>query len=225
MIKPGLPYKHLFIYATKLGDNSEIVQMDSEDEKWKDLIISDAVRASMSIPGAYKPHTLHYKHNGNRGIIDNELYIDGGLLNNFPIKAFDKKKYIDPEARDGNCPCMNKKTLGFSLFSPDNESMMQEKDEIEEKDFMGVVRDIFASYYSAEKIINVEEYDEFRVIQINNNGVGMFHFDLSEEQKNRLVKSGKKGAKSFLKKIRSSLMINAFIRNINKKLRELIPET
>jgi len=29
----------------------------------------------------------------------NDVYVDGGLLNNYPIKLFDREKYVDSEQR------------------------------------------------------------------------------------------------------------------------------
>lgn len=48
-----------------------------------DIAISDAVRASMSIPGVFKPHVI----NGHR-------YIDGGIVANYPLSAFGAGKDV-----------------------------------------------------------------------------------------------------------------------------------
>ena len=54
------------------------------------MIISDAVRISMSIPIIFNPHRFYIKNeHGERIVRGNSLYVDGGLLNNNPINMFD----------------------------------------------------------------------------------------------------------------------------------------
>lgn len=49
-------------------------------ESWK---IIDAIRASISLPGIFKPHS-----------IEGELYMDGGIVNNLPIECLNGKNII-----------------------------------------------------------------------------------------------------------------------------------
>ena len=56
----GKGYRHLHVYVTNLRTR-EGVRISSEDSEWDDVIISDAVRASMSIPLVFEPHYLHRK--------------------------------------------------------------------------------------------------------------------------------------------------------------------
>lgn len=44
-----------------------------------EVSIADAVRASLSIPGVFKPH-----------VIDGQRFIDGGIVANYPLSAFGK---------------------------------------------------------------------------------------------------------------------------------------
>ena len=55
-----------------------------------DMPIRKAMRASMSLPFFWKPVELH----------PGELYVDGGLFNNFPIKAFDGW-FLSTDKEDG----------------------------------------------------------------------------------------------------------------------------
>ena len=58
---------------------------------WKNLPVADGVRISMSIPGAFKPIAIDFKKLESPGI-DLEgalLFVDGGVLNNLPLHAFD----------------------------------------------------------------------------------------------------------------------------------------
>ena len=87
------------------------------------MCIADAVRISMSIPLFFA---------AKRGVRD-DVYVDGGVLSNYPIKLFDRKKYAEylriPEyyeehnrelrkQRKNISPYIyNKETLGFRLDS------------------------------------------------------------------------------------------------------------
>ena len=47
--------------------------------------ISDAVRRSMSIPLFFRAVR------NDRG----DIFVDGGALNNYPVKLFDREKYLE----------------------------------------------------------------------------------------------------------------------------------
>lgn len=66
--------------------------------------ISLIVRASMSLPFVYRPI-----------IINNEIYCDGGISNNYPITVFDGN-YPDDDM-DSNFKTINNKTLGLKFMS------------------------------------------------------------------------------------------------------------
>ena len=56
-----------------------------------DQLVADAVRASMSIPLYFEPVTLEDSSSGQLSTI-----VDGGLLSNFPIDAFDRTDAAEP---------------------------------------------------------------------------------------------------------------------------------
>lgn len=100
-------------------------------KKWPDMPIALAVRISMSIPLVYKAVKLHTKtpknpmttpypnpHPNNEPIeyIESEdIMVDGGLLNNYPIWCFDGIEIGDNKV-DGD-KMESSKTLGFKLMS------------------------------------------------------------------------------------------------------------
>jgi NTE family protein len=76
----------LYVYGTNLSTRfGEVFSV----EHTPTTRIADAVRISMSIP-------LFFAAFRN---IRNDVYVDGGLLNNFPVKLFDRDKYIDEADR------------------------------------------------------------------------------------------------------------------------------
>ncbi len=99
--------------------------------KWPDMPIALAVRISMSIPLVYKAikinsQTPKYDDDGNvmhnedgsiQMVTTEDVMVDGGLLNNYPIWVFDGKILGDSNIKGEQM--QNSKTLGFKLMSQD----------------------------------------------------------------------------------------------------------
>jgi len=80
-----------------------------------DFPVCGAVLISMSIPLVFKPVWVDYKvdkRNPNNDPIYKGLYVDGGVLNNFPLHAFDIDEYGNSGIKK-----LNTMTLGFRLIS------------------------------------------------------------------------------------------------------------
>ncbi|XP_050394210.1 uncharacterized protein YqhO-like, partial [Patella vulgata] len=144
-----------------------------------DMSIRLAVRMSMAIPGIYK--AMKYKRNGQTSV-----YVDGGVLCNYPIHCFDGW-YLSMAREDGfiqklqplsEIPRLydkserfgkyNPKTLGFLLFA-DNE------------------QDIY-----------VDERDMARTVGINTGHMGTTDFELEEEDMEFVVERGYNATKAYL---------------------------
>ncbi|MGA8164630.1 MAG: patatin-like phospholipase family protein, partial [Waddliaceae bacterium] len=196
LINQGKPFKHLHIFTTRIS-NTQLQHINSEDPQWKDVIISDAVRASMSIPGVFDPHFLHCKREGARlPAIELGKHVDGGLIRNFPIEAFDKRKYRPYSSREaGEFHMINERTLGLSLYSPKDNRLAPDQ----EIETVGdLLRGILSIYSRAEELLQEQTYDnQFRTILIDNQGVGTTDFHLSKEKKNGLIMSGKHAVGKF----------------------------
>ena len=57
------PFKflHLHVVACRISPTTGLVVFSSEDEKFSNVRLVDAVRASMSIPGVFQPHRFRYR--------------------------------------------------------------------------------------------------------------------------------------------------------------------
>jgi hypothetical protein len=75
----------------------------------KDVVIADAIRASMSIPVVYRNHTVKNSNDETVG-----TFADGGIYNNFAIQVLDEQEYMDPSY---NMFGINHSTLGATLVS------------------------------------------------------------------------------------------------------------
>ena len=187
--------KHLHLFASRIDKDHEITRFSTEekDENGKllssDIIISDAVRASMSIPGLFKPHKMHYKRKNQRvSINDAEKYVDGGLIYNFPIDAFDYRKYQENQLpkQAANSKQQNPYTLGI-CFNTDREKS-------ENKPIDGAKDLLFSIatfYYNAEDLIRRQNKGETdRIIEIPVKGIDLSNWEFTEHEKRALIEVG-----------------------------------
>jgi NTE family protein len=199
--KQNLPFRHIHVFTTNIAGKEEIVCLSSEDPRYDNVIIAHAIRASMSIPIVFEPHILHVKSVDGRVDPAPSLgrFVDGGMLYNFPLEAFDKRKFQTntPLSIDaGEAPIVNRRTLGFNLFSPAEEPNVGIPEIKTIKDLLG---GIMKAYFHAEDLRrNLVPYNEKRIVDIDNTGVGTLDFNLSEERQNALIESGKRATRNFL---------------------------
>ena len=194
-IKIDQRYKHLHVYATQIHPKQKSICFSTHDPKCDDIIISDAIRASMSIPGVFKPHEIHYK-NSNQARYKPQYtdssapkYVDGGILNNSPFDAFDSIEYQKPTLaeKEWNKKIYNHRTLGLSL--------RVEQEEQEEENIHGV-KDIAlavaAVYFNAQAIIaQSDPENKKRLIEIPIKGVSLLDFDVSQDKKEEMIQAGR----------------------------------
>ena len=196
-----------------------------------DLIISDAVRISMSIPFIFHPYQYYIKSentenngkivdpsrmfkickgkNKGRGIQKNVLYVDGGLLYNYPINMFDTKRINDNIESN----YINNQTLGFRLVSEDlkheyESDLIEEFNGIEKNNkktnekLFDLAGDLIYFYLDSEERFHSERIkDQERTIYIDSKDVYGFNFKVSDEDKEKLRKSGKEAISDFLNRM------------------------
>jgi NTE family protein len=80
-IKEGRGFKHVYFLGTNLSTGYAEVFSHEHTPRWT---IADAVRISMSIPLFFAA----------RRSVRGDVYVDGGMLNNYPVKVFDRRKYV-----------------------------------------------------------------------------------------------------------------------------------
>lgn len=200
LIKKGRPYKHLTVFGTRIDKKKpEIMEFSSLDPQWKDVIISDAIRISMSIPGVFKPHVIHIKLNGQRiPAPQHGQFLDGGMLNNFPIETFDRKRFFTRSdlGEKANDIKHNPRTLGFTLYSSLEEQPVDPK----KVDTVGkLITSIAHVYLDAENAIRkLHGQNSERVIEIDVKDVGTLSFNMDDDKKDELVASGMQATQQFL---------------------------
>jgi NTE family protein len=167
-------------------------------------IVAEAIRASMSIPLYFKAWKF------SNGIPNDHIYVDGGLVYNYPLSFFDQSRFHKKKG-------FNKDTLGFYLESKklyDVEvaegTTKSGNGKYHKKNFYTfLVRfgQLFTFFkHGFDTLLNAQGIDFMednhlvaRTIFISDLGISATNFNLTDEDKKRLIESGKVGAKRYFK--------------------------
>jgi NTE family protein len=150
-----------------------------------------------------------------------DVYVDGGLLRNYPVKLFDRKKYLtkSKQAKHGLIPpyyeaankakpnssteyVYNKETLGFKLDSEQEIAMFRDAAEpasAQVDDFFDYGLALVKTILNAQNNTHLHSDDWQRTVYIDSLGVGTTDFELSDKKKKELVHSGATGVIDYFK--------------------------
>jgi NTE family protein len=176
------------------------------------MCVADAVRISMSIP------LFFASRRSPRG----DVYVDGGVLDNYPVKIFDRQRYLDTEnlrshgvvteyykkhntglkrkKLDISSYIYNKETLGFRLDSEREIAMFRDQAEpvVEAiDDFFDYTRNLLKTLMDAQANYHLHGDDWQRTIYIDTLGVKTTEFKITDARKKALVDSGRKGTETY----------------------------
>jgi NTE family protein len=180
----GLNFKRLFIFGTNLSQQA--VQKFSY-ETTPNMAVADAVRISMSIPFFFEAR--YYEQNG-----ENDIYCDGGVLNNYPIDTFDQQSAGVEES--GNTMLYrtpNQATLGFHFDNPGQQPSPPINNL---RRFTGGVIDAILDIQDI--LLKTNPGDEQRSVFINDLGVKFTDFQLSDQVKWELIAQGRIATSNYL---------------------------
>jgi len=183
--KPDLTFEELVscdgmelkVYATDLFTRS---LKEFSPTATPTVPIAEAVRASMSIPLYFDA----WRFSNNNP--DDHFYVDGGVLYNFPIGAFD-------DLENGMA---NTRTLGFQL---DNLSGQDTYTPFELGDIGKYTKSLLDTLmYTQSVALTKSAVDVARTIDIDHLGVGATDFEIDNATKNKLIQSGWDATLAFL---------------------------
>ncbi|CAM4452053.1 MAG: hypothetical protein LEGION0398_MBIBDBAK_00765 [Legionellaceae bacterium] len=216
---PG-QFRDLFVIGSNFSLQKKEV-FSYENPHTENAIISDAIRISMSIPYLFKPHHMYCKIDNER-LVDTKrhLWVDGGVYDNYPIRCFDNTKYLE------NTPVSksfyNPETLGFRLVEKEHKNYFEglnDKPENQVNRISAFIKTMLnTNFHIQEEIYSQEEHKE-RTVYIDHLGISMFAFNLSKEQQEGLIQSGKKATETYFKG-----QSNLLVPTINPTTDESIPE-
>ena len=173
------------------------------------MCMADAVRISMSIPLFFTA----------KSSLRGDLYVDGGLLANYPVKLFDRKKYVEAKSSTPgyyrrhnkkladagihvNRYIFNKETLGFRLDSAGEIAVFRDHAEPavnKISDFFDYASGLISTILEAQQNMHLHSDDWQRTVYIDTLGVKTTDFDLPDEKKDALVESGRRGVENYFK--------------------------
>ncbi len=204
-LKKKKGFKDIYLIGTNLSTKfSEIFS----NEHTPRMCIADAARISMSIPLFFRAIR------STRG----DVYVDGGLLRNYPVKLFDRRKYVKGKnarktdyyerinkrlskiERPISKYVYNKETLGFRLDTKEEISLFRDHAEPKHREignFFDYCKALIFTVMDSQENSHLHSDDWQRTIYIDTLGVGTTDFDISDKQKKALVESGKKGVKDY----------------------------
>lgn len=176
-----MPPNALRVIASDLT-NGRLVVLPDDLPKYGYAIetfpVAKAIRMSCSIPYFFEPVKL-------RAIDGNNVFVDGGVLSNFPMWLFDKEniKKVRP-------------VLGVKLSHGDQNH--QPKNKI--RNAIGMFEALFETMKDAHDSRYISRKHEKNIIFIPTEGILATEFGLTEERKLALFELGKKQADIFFKK-------------------------
>ena len=184
------------------------------------FFVERAIRISMSIPIFFRSVFIPDGSVDTNGMIvgnpvvdknvkhKRDIFVDGGVLDMYPIQVFDVEPYICDESdvvchANGKIPrTYNKSTLGFRVDS-DKELRIETNHEDGEDAYEGenFVRYAFALaelLHVAANKRHLDEYDWHRTIRINTLNISGYDFQLDKGKQDTLICQGKVATKSYL---------------------------
>lgn len=149
-------------------------------ETTPNVVVAEAIRASMSIPVFF--NAWRFTNNNP----DDHIYVDGGVLLNFPLYTFDELNHPPDE------------TLGFELVNQTGTPVLNKFGYWEWGEF---VKNTFDTLLLAQDVVlSQEETERARIVSINDFGISATDFNLTEQQKKELIQSGWDATKAFFDK-------------------------
>ncbi|GAL22079.1 possible membrane protein [Vibrio maritimus] len=187
-------FRSIYLVGTNISTSfSEVFSA----ENTPNVCIADAVRISMSIPLFFSA----------KRSLRGDVYVDGGLLRNYPIKLFDYQHFIEDTAPVG-LRILNKETLGFRLDSKEDIDCFRDHKEPKKReinDLFDYTAALINTVLEAQQSRHLNSEDWKRTVYIDTKGVNTTDFDLSDERKAMLVQSGRDGCEHYFNWLDSQL--------------------
>ncbi len=202
----------LYVIGTNLSTGySEVFSW----ERVPDMPLVTALRISMSIPLFFRA-----KRFGER----KDVYVDGGVMMNYPVKLFDRQKYINMEMekeaarsveyynrenarflmeRPQSSPYVyNRQTLGMRLDTAQEIGLFRYEEPVEGREiktFPTYARSLISALMQVQENKHLHSDDWQRTLYINTLDVKTTDFDLSDKKKMDLIDQGINGAENYFK--------------------------
>lgn len=206
MLKKKNGFRSMYFIGTNLSTRfSEVFSYEHTPK----ICVADAVRISMSIP------LLFAAKKGFRG----DIYVDGGVLNNYPVKLFDRESFVRSKMHKRKTEYYdkvnkeiakkprkitkyyyNRETLGFRLDSAQEIAVFRDNAEpIHHKidSFFDYGMALVETILEGQSNSHLHSDDWQRTIYVDTLGIKSTDFDISDKMKKKLIESGRKGVQKY----------------------------
>ncbi|MCY7909563.1 patatin-like phospholipase family protein [Bacillus inaquosorum] len=203
--------KETFFQGTNLS-TYRVETFSPQHPECKEMKIKDAVRISMSIPLLFAAVKMN-----------NCFYVDGGLLSNYPVRLFDRQKYVEQFSSEiplytqfnesenfrHNDYIFNLETLGFRLDPKSNISIYSgqalPKKEHKIESLFDFTWSIVATLMETQNNVHLSSNDSERTVYIDTLDVSTIDFEITKEKQNELIQSGREGTIRYLEKYKKDV--------------------
>lgn len=173
---PFLLTRDLYVITTNLSTKfGEVFSHEHTPE----VSVAHAIRMSMSIPLFFA--TIRHG-------INSHLYVDGGVLNNYPIQLFDKDGIKNPETMGIRLDTREEIDVFENGAAPSGKKIENIKDYAEA---------LVGTLIAAQENRHLDQADWNRTIYVNTLNVKTTDFSINENDKRALVTSGIQGAHKY----------------------------
>lgn len=180
-----------------------------------EMPLAEALRISMSIPLFFAA-----VRRGDR----RDVYVDGGVMENYPVKLFDRLRYIDEADREeaareteyyarenvrfetmrpGRSPYIyNRQTLGLRLDTREEIGLFRYDEPLQGKKISGFThyaRALLRAAMNAQDGLHLHSDDWQRTVYIDTLDVGTTDFEISAEKRASLLEEGVRGANRYFR--------------------------
>jgi len=174
------------LVVTSVCLNSNEVFYFRNNEKWQDLCVADAVRMSMGIPFLFKPVMFEEVDGETKPFTNNfhnaRFMVDGGIEDNFPIRAFNEPK----------SDILNPRILGFTL-EPESKTTTTEIPNL--VDYIDNALYIFLKNATELQIKHPAEKDQ--VVGLDTGNISIFDFNFAQMPDDIVKKARKRTLEYF----------------------------
>ncbi|MCI4670479.1 MAG: patatin-like phospholipase family protein [Bacteroidia bacterium] len=174
-----------FLYATDVNTHSA---QELSFRESPDTMLAEAARASMSIPMFFEAFQF------SNSKPNDHIYVDGGMVLNFPLSIFDEKEFLPAGQESGPNP----ESLGF-YFIPEPGSPPTDN-EFGYNHLIKFVVNNFETILKAQIIdYHLDPTDVKRTVEVSDCSIKATDFDLSKDDKTKLVQAGKAAVVKYMK--------------------------
>lgn len=173
---------NLYVFAT---DVNRHLAVEFSAVTTPNVSVAEAVRASMSIPIYFKAWKF------SKSIPDDHVYVDGGMLYNYPLTFFDNERFNSLEND------VNYETIGlrFKAGAP-----VRCRKKLSFNTPFHYIRHLIDTLLQTQNIdYSYDSHQVKRSVIIDSLGISPTDFSLNTEDMNNLVASGKKCMEEFIK--------------------------